>query len=63
MVRSLVFPSTCFFTKLMRKTPDSHLLLGSAHRDAAGPQECAHYRELDDCPECDGGCRAGVLSV
>lgn len=48
---------------LLFKAPDSHLLLGSAHRDAARPQECAHYRELDDCPECDSGGGAGVLSI
>lgn len=37
--------------------------LGSAHRDAARPQECAHYRKLDDCPDRDGGGRAGVLPL
>lgn len=50
-------------TVLLREAPVSHLLLGSARRDAARPQECAHYRELDDCPECDGGGGAGVLSI
>lgn len=37
--------------------------LGSVCRDVARPQECAHYRELDDCPECDSSGGAGVLPL